>query len=439
MSLREIKIVRVTPAGTAPTYNVTMRAPHHNYFVNDLLTANSHSVCYGILAYRTAYLKAHYPSHFWAAVLTSELSDSDKVARYIECARAQGVEILPPDVNVSHHGFTATGGRIRFGLMAIKGIGEATVDAILEARQKGGPFRSLFDLTKRLDPKALNRRVLESLVKSGALDSLPGSRAQKFAAIEAALEYGLQAHRDAATGQASLFDTTSSTDPAPESQLPQVPEWTEQESLAGEKASLGFYLSGHPLATFRETLAAFKSLSYAELAEQAPGPGQVVRMGGIVSNFVVKNTKKGDRFAVFTLEDETGSIEVIAWPETFRRFGEQVTDGAAVLVTGRVEVEEGKPTKIIAEAAEPLAGIRERHAKGIILRFPADSLNTAQLEKLRDLIDAHRGERPLTFVLTLADGVEVYLRPQLVFSVRPSLELVAALQASFPNCTIELQ
>lgn len=126
-------------------------------------------------------------------------------------------------------------------------------------------------------------------------------------------------------------------------------------------------------------------------------------------------------------------------PETFRRFGEQVTDGAAVLVTGRVEVEAGKPTKIIAEAAEPLAGIRERHAKGIILRFPADSLNTAQLEKLRDLIDAHRGERPLTFVLTLADGVEVYLRPQLVFSVRPSLELVAALQASFPNCTIELQ
>jgi len=438
MSLREIRITRVTPVGPAPTYNVTMRAPLHNYFVNDLLTANSHSVCYGVLAYRTAYLKAHYPAHFWAAVLTSELNDSDKVARYIERARAQGVEILPPDVNISEHGFTATAGRIRFGLMAIKGIGEATVDAILEARAQGGPFRSLFDFTERIDPKTLNRRVLESLVKSGALDSLPGTRAQKFAAIEAALEQGLQAHRAAAAGQVSLFDTLAAdSDQPPETELPRVPDWTAEESLAGEKATLGFYLTGHPLAGFRETLAAFKSLSYAQLAGQPSG--DTVSMGGVISDFTVKNTKKGDRFAVFSLEDETGSIEVIAWPETFRRLGEQVADGAAVLVTGRLEIEDGKPTRIVAEAAEPLEGLRERHAKSVMLRFAADALDTAQLEKLRDVLDRHRGERPLIFALSLPNGVEARLRAHHTFSVRPSLALVEELQAGFPGCTVVLQ
>ncbi|MGQ9898281.1 MAG: helix-hairpin-helix domain-containing protein [Acidobacteriota bacterium] len=436
MSLREIRITRVTSVGMAPTYNVTMRAPLHNYFVNDILTANSHSVCYGVLAYRTAYLKAQYPAHFWAAVLTSELNDSDKVARYIECARAQGVEILPPDVNVSQHGFTATEGRIRFGLMAIKGIGETTVDAILEARRQQGSFRSLFDLTERLDPKALNRRVLEGLVKSGALDSLPGTRAQKFAAIGAALEQGLRAHRAATAGQAFLFDALSDN-PGPEAALPQVPDWTDKESLANEKAALGLYLTGHPLASFRETLAALKSLSFAQLSSQQSG--DVVSMGGVISDFTVKNTKKGDRFAVFSLEDETGSIEVIAWPETFKRLGEQITDGAAVLVTGRLDIEDGKPTKIIAEAAEPLEGLRERHAKSITLRFSADALDTTQLEKLRDLLDRHRGERPLIFVLSLPNGIEARLRAHHTFSVRPSPALVEALQANFPNCTIELQ
>ncbi|QUV78618.1 helix-hairpin-helix domain-containing protein [Chloracidobacterium thermophilum] len=241
MSLREIRITRVTPVGPAPTYNVTMRAPLHNYFVNDLLTANSHSVCYGVLAYRTAYLKAHYPAHFWAAVLTSELNDSDKVARYIERARAQGVEILPPDVNISEHGFTATAGRIRFGLMAIKGIGEATVDAILEARAQGGPFRSLFDFTERIDPKTLNRRVLESLVKSGALDSLPGTRAQKFAAIEAALEQGLQAHRAAAAGQVSLFDTLAADSDQPRKlNCPGFPTGRPRKAWPVKKPLLGF-------------------------------------------------------------------------------------------------------------------------------------------------------------------------------------------------------
>ncbi|MFQ3581565.1 MAG: OB-fold nucleic acid binding domain-containing protein [Chloracidobacterium sp.] len=437
MSLREIKIARVTPVGVAPTYNVTMRAPLHNYFVNGILTANSHSVCYGVLAYRTAYLKAHYPAHFWAAVLTSELGDSDKVARYIEGAREQGVEILPPDVNISRHGFTASGGQIRFGLMAIKGIGEAAVDAMLTAREKDGAFESLFDFAERVDPKALNRRVLESLIKSGAFDSLPGTRAQKFAAIDAALEQGARAHRDAAAGQASLFGMLTDAAKSPATALPNVPDWTQKERLAGEKATLGFYLTGHPLASFRETLANLRSLSYAQLAHQSQG--ETVSMGGVVSAFTVKNTKKGDRFAVFMLEDETGSIEVIAWPETFKRLGDKVTDGAAVLVTGRLELEDATPTKIIAETAEPLEGLRERHARSLTLRFQANALDAGQLEKLRDVLDRHRGERPVLFALALPSGAEARLRAHQSFNVCPSPELLEALQTHFPHCTIELQ
>ncbi|OYT70553.1 MAG: hypothetical protein CFK52_10800 [Chloracidobacterium sp. CP2_5A] len=438
MSLRELKIARVTPAGVAPTYNLTMRGPRHNYFVNGVLTANSHSVCYGVLAYRTAYLKAHYPAHFWAAVLTCEVSDSDKVARYIEGAREQGVEILPPDVNISRLGFTATEGKIRFGLMAIKGLGEAAVEAILNAREKQGPFKSFFDFAERVDPKALNRRVLESLIKSGALDSLPGGRAQKFAAIDAALEQGARARRDAAAGQVSLFgglaaELTQSADEG----LPSVPDWDVKESLAGEKATLGFYLTGHPLAAFRETLESRKSVPYAKLAAHAHG--DTVSMGGVVNAFTVKNTKKGDRFAVFTLEDETGSLEVIAWPETFKRLGDKVQDGAAVLVTGRLEFEDDAPAKIIAEAAEPLEGLRERHAKSVTLHLPAAALDAAQVEKLRDALDPYRGDRPLIFALRLPSGVEARLRAHQAFSVRPSPELLKSLKTAFPDCAIELQ
>ncbi len=437
MSLREINIVRVTPAGTAPTYNLTMRAPYHNYFINGILTANSHSVCYGILAYRTAYLKAHYPAHFWAAVLSNELGDSDKVARYIESAREQGVEILPPDVNLSQHVFTAMGGKIRFGLMAIKGLGEATVDAVIVAREQHGPFQSLFDFTERVDPKALNRRVLESLIKSGAFDSLPGTRAQKFAAIDAALEQGARAYRAAATGQASLFgDAADDHRQASEAALPNVVEWTPEESLAGEKATLGFYLTGHPLAIFRETLQALKSLSYAQLAAQPSGAE--VRMGGVVNALTVKNTKKGERFAVFTLEDETGGIEVIAWPETFKRLEPKVQDGAAVVVTGRLELADGTPTRIIAEAAEPLEGLRERYAQGITIHLHAETLNDERAKQLRDLLDRHRGERSLNFIVRLPSGTQVRLRAHRAFGVQPSPRLLEDLHEAFPDYAVEL-
>ncbi|MBX7218797.1 MAG: hypothetical protein K1Y36_02515 [Blastocatellia bacterium] len=437
MHLEKVKIKRVTPVGVEKTYNMTMAAPHHNYLANGVLTANSHSVCYGVLAYHTAYLKAHYPAHFWAAVLSNELNNTDKVAKYIERARAAGIEILPPDVNVSYHTFTSTSDKIRFGLMAIKGIGEAAVDAIVAAREKEGPFTSLHNLTERVDSRSLNRRVLESLIKSGGMDTLPGTRAQKFAAIDGAIENGARAQRDRQSGQVSLFGAFEATMPSEETALPQVADWTPAEQLAGEKATVGFYITGHPLAEYRELLNQFASASFETLASNAPGT--IVKMGGMVVGYVVKTTKKGDRFCVFALEDELGSIEVIAWPETFKKLNGRVSDTQAVLVTGKLEFTEDGPSKIIADEVVPLAGLRERSAAAMKLYFPAGQLNEQRVDRLYGLFDRHRGECAVTFEVQLSSGAIAVVRPNSFVRVKASPELVTEIRQICTGCEVAFQ
>ncbi|HMV98496.1 MAG TPA: DNA polymerase III subunit alpha [Acidobacteriota bacterium] len=434
--LKKMKLVRVNPSGTEKTYNMTMREPHHNYFTNGILTANSHSACYGVLAYQTAYLKAYYPAHFWAAVLSNELNNTDKVAKYIERARAQGIEILPPDVNLSYHGFTSTEKTIRFGLMAIKGIGEAAVDAIVEAR-KDGPFTSIYDLAKRVDSRALNRRVLESLIKSGGLDEHPGTRAQKFAAIESVMESGARAQRDAQSGQVSLFGMLEAEMEADaDATLPDVPPWSQQEQLAGEKATLGFYITGHPLASYRELLGTFSNVSYETLNKCQPN--QTIKMGGMVVGYVVKNTKKGDRFCVFSLEDELGSIEVIAWPETFKRISGKISDTQAVLVTGRIEFTDDGPSKIIADDVEPLAGLRERSASLLTFYFRSGSITAEKVDQLRSLFDRHRGDCQISFEVQLPTGDIACVRPNQFVRVKSSPELVQAVQNLCAGCEVRM-
>lgn len=434
--LKKMKLVRVDPSGTEKTYNMTMRGPHHNYFTNGILTANSHSACYGVLAYQTAYLKAYYPAHFWAAVLSNELNNTDKVAKYIERARAQGIEILPPDVNLSYHGFTSTEKTIRFGLMAIKGIGESAVDAIVEAR-KDGPFTSIYDLAKRVDSRALNRRVLESLIKSGGLDEHPGTRAQKFAAIESVLESGARAQRDAQSGQVSLFGMLEAEMEADaDATLPDVPSWSQQEQLAGEKATLGFYITGHPLASYRELLGTFSNVSYETLNKCQPN--QTIKMGGMVVGYVVKNTKKGDRFCVFSLEDELGSIEVIAWPETFKRISGKISDTQAVLVTGRIEFTDDGPSKIIADDVEPLAGLRERSASLLTFYFRSGSITAEKVDQLRSLFDRHRGDCQISFEVQLPTGDIACVRPNQFVRVKSSPELLHAVQNLCAGCEVRI-
>jgi hypothetical protein len=226
----------------------------------------SHAVAYSLLAYQTAYLKAHYPTYFYAAVLSNELNNTDKVVKYINRARARGIEILPPDVNMSREGFTPLGGKIRFGLAAIKGLGIATVQAIIAAREAGGPFRSLFDFAARVDPRVLNRRVLESLIKAGAFDSLGANRHQLFAAVERALEYGARRGREREIGQFDLFAASApATAEGLEPTLPDLPEWPLEERLAGEKETLGFYVTGHPLEKYAAEIAQYTDVTTEQL------------------------------------------------------------------------------------------------------------------------------------------------------------------------------
>src|SRR5436853_177061 len=350
----------------------------------------SHSVAYGYLAYQTAFLKAHYPTHFWAAVLSNELNNTAKVVKYINEARTQGIEILPPDVNVSFDNFTASGNSIRFGLAAIKGIGQSAVACIVEARSSGGGFRSLFDFTERVDSKAVNKRVLESLIKSGAFDTINNNRAQMFAAIDAAVESGQRSQKSRASGQVDLFGALAATMSIAEPPLPRVEAWSPTELLKGEKETLGFYISGHPLMRFDQALAEFANADMERLPSFHHGA--IVTIGCIVMEMNMKMTKKGDRFALFQLEDQYGSIKVVAWPEPYSKAASLLKNDAAVLVKGRLEIDDGGTMTIIAEEVQSLDNIRERAARTVTIRFSVEAITGDRLETLHHLLDSHRGE-----------------------------------------------
>jgi DNA polymerase-3 subunit alpha len=396
----------------------------------------AHSFSYGYLAYQTAYLKAHYSTHFWAAVLSNELNNTAKVVKYINEARSQGIEILPPDVNASFDSFTASGGTIRFGLAAIKGIGQSAVACIIEARDAGGPFRSIFDFTERVDLRAVNKRVLESLIRAGAFDSAHANRAQLFAAIDSAIESGQRAQRSRASGQTDLFGTLASSMPEIEPPLPRVADWSSQELLKGEKETLGFYISGHPLMRFGEALKDFANADVDKLANFHHGAQ--VALGGIVMELNVRTTKKGDRFGLFQLEDQFGSVKVVAWPDTFSKANGVMHNDSAVLVRGRLEIDDGGSMTIIADEIQSLDNIRERAARTVILRFGVEAITGDRLERLHSLLDSHRGDCCLVFEVALNDGTIARVQPNQFVRVKVTPELTNSIKQIIDNCSVEL-
>jgi DNA polymerase-3 subunit alpha len=396
----------------------------------------SHSVAYALLAYQTAYLKAHYPTHFWAAVLSNEIDNTDKVARYINEARSSGIEILPPDVNISFDLFTPRGDQIRFGLAAIKGLGQSTVSAIVEAREAGGGFTSLFDFCERVDTRAINKRVLECLVKSGAFDSFGAHRHQMLLAIDSACESGVRAQRDRATGQVGLFAVVTAAAPSPETALPKADEWPLATLLAGEKETLGFYITGHPLAHYRNVLDEFASSDIAHLDEvDAKG---TIRLGGIVCDLAIRNTKKGDRFALFQLEDAAGSVKVVCWPEAYKKSMTAIAAGAAVLVCGRVERTDEGATTLIADEVAALENLREREARSIVFRAPTHALSAEKVQSIYEILDHHRGECDVLFALELPDGSIARVRPNAFVRVAVTPELTTRLRELCPESRIEI-
>jgi DNA polymerase-3 subunit alpha len=391
----------------------------------------SHSVAYAYLAFQTAYLKAHFPEHFYAAVLSNEIEDTAKVFRYTKEMRGQGIDLLPPDVNESEIGFTPLTGAIRYGLAAIKGIGFASVNAIIKARERGR-FRSLSDFTERLEEGSVNKRVLEGLVSSGAFDSLKeGSetlhswRARVFAGIDNALARSARSRRAKALGQDELFGSHSDLSPERLSSLPEAIAWTPAEMLAAEKKSLGFYITGHPLDAHAESISQLGAVSSGELVSLETGSRATI--AGVVTDLQLRTTKKGDRFAIFRLEDQLGSVKCVLWPEPFSRHSAVVQDQAPVLVTGRAEISDESSATIIAERVVDLNGAVQRKARELVIRLPSGVDAGVLCDKIIGLLEKSKGECDVLVELPIG-GSLVRLRAHHSLKVQGSGEIEEALR-----------
>jgi DNA polymerase-3 subunit alpha len=315
----------------------------------------SHSAAYALVSYQTAYLKTHYPVEFMAGLMTSEMGDTDKVIKNLAECRGKEIEVLAPDINESRAHFTPVGDKIRFGLAAVKNVGEKAVEVILESRGKEGPFDSLFDFCRRVDLTAVNRRVVESLIKCGAYDSTQMSRARMLAALDEAIRIGQAFQRDSQSNQIDIFGLLGGDNKAakkPGHIYPEVEEWSVQQSLAFEKEALGFYITGHPLDKYDRVIKKITSGTIAELKEKAAAGD--VKMGGVVSALKLRNTKKGDRYGSFNLEDKSGFVEVVAWPDVYRKSVELLNADDPIFVKGRMEVGEER-MQIFANEIIPLA------------------------------------------------------------------------------------
>ena len=315
----------------------------------------SHSAAYAYLAFVTAYLKAHYPVDFMAALLTSETGNTAKVVKYINECHDMGITVLPPDVNHSEWSFTPDGQAIRFGLGAVKNLGQAAVEAIARAREEVGPFHSLYQICEKVDLGAVNRRMIESLIRAGAMDSLEGTRSQKFEVVESAMEGGARAQRDRESGQVGLFGEMMAAEEH-HGPLPNAPEWTAKEKLAGEKELLGFWVTGHPLDRYADKVAELTTRDSSSLDGLAKNAD--VTLCGVLTGVTRKRNKEGKPWAVMTIEDRSGSIEALVFATAYERLAPQIVEDEAVLIRGLALPEEGGATKVSVQDIVALENAR---------------------------------------------------------------------------------
>ncbi len=311
----------------------------------------SHSVAYGLVAYQTAYLKAHWPAPFFAALLTSVIGDPVKMSWYIQVCRDRGIRVLPPDINASRSGFSVEDGAVRFGLTGIKSVGEGAVEEIVRVRQEGGPFRDILDFCSRVPYRQLNTRLVENLIKCGAMDSLGAHRSQLLAVYKQALDLGQQSQRDTLSGQFSLFGDAAFTE-VNTLTLPVLAEMPRSLLLKEEKELLGFYVTGHPLDGYREALKGFTPL-YQMGEENGPvQDGEFVRVAGLVADCNIRLTKKGDNMAILTLEDFTGRLSVLVFPRAYNLYSRLLMQDAVLAVEGRFSVDEREAKVLASEIVE---------------------------------------------------------------------------------------
>ena len=396
--------------------------------------AKSHSAAYALITYQTAYLKANYPREYLAALLTTEAGNHDKLARYIAHAQQLGIQVLAPDVNESARDFTVVAEGIRFGLAGVKNVGEGATEAILEARRTGATrFASLFDFAARVDGRRVNRRVVESLVKCGSFDSLHANRAAVWAALDTALEAGAASQRDREIGQTSLFGVGSSR--APEPALPETPPWTDRQRLEQEKEVLGFYVTGHPLASVAARLARFVDTRSTETAGKE---GREVRVGGILTGLRETRTRRGQLMAFGTLEDQEGAFDLVFFAEPFAQHasllksaaaGDGVSGPVPLLVSGTLEA--GDTPKVLVRDVTPLERAEERLGAQLRLRVLASETTRDRLLALRDLFGRHPGECAVALHVVIPDESETVLALPGLRGVRPDEALLREVDGLF--------
>jgi DNA polymerase III subunit alpha len=360
----------------------------------------SHSAAYALLAYQTAYLKTHYPVEFMAALLTSVSGSTDDVVKYINECREMGIPVEPPDVNVSAANFTPHGEAIRFGLSAVKNVGHNAIESIVIARKEIGSFKSIFQFCEKVDLRLLNKRVIESLIKSGAMDAL-GRRSQLMAVVDTAMEQAQKSQHDAAMGQHGLFGVfEQDVVTYVEKPLPNIPDWDEHQRLSAEKEILGFFITGHPLEKYLEKLLDFSALTTEDLGQLKSSTGRdEVLVGGILKAVRVSKSKKGDLYAQGRLEDMNGSVDILCFSESFKKLTDKLKLDVPVLVKGSVRVEEGSNAKLMISDITPLEEAKPKLPRSLRIKVPLETASVGTIDALHTLCSERKGEAKVLFDL----------------------------------------
>ncbi|MGH8014571.1 MAG: DNA polymerase III subunit alpha [Candidatus Zixiibacteriota bacterium] len=364
----------------------------------------AHSTCYALIAYQTAWLKTYYPQEFMAALMTSEITNTERIYSLLEECRRMGIKVLPPDVNESGIDFRVVEQKIRFGLLAVKNVGEGTCAAIVEEREERGRYATLADLVSRIPARSLNRRTLESLVAAGACDSLAGTRAQKFDGVEAALEFGSKV--SARSSSHDLFAVSGKEIVRVAPELPEIGEWPNTQKLAEEKKALGFYISGHPLDQYRDELNSFTSNTIGNLSELTDG--REVTVGGIVTKISTKQDKKNNTMAFATIEDYSGVLETILFSDSYEKYKEILQVDQMVLFTGRLSTREGESPKVIVNEAVPLEKLGERFNCQLVIKVDKGCSDRI-IETALNSLEKNSGSVPV-ILAARENGSEVFIR-----------------------------
>ncbi|MCK5686715.1 DNA polymerase III subunit alpha, partial [bacterium] len=369
----------------------------------------SHSAAYALIAYQTAYLKANFALEFIAALMTSERNNSDAVIKYMDECRTHEIKVLPPDVNKSDSHFNVSDNCIRFGLAAIKNVGEAAIESIIESRKKEEPFETIYDFCEKVSKGKVNKKTLEALIKCGALDSTNTKRSQLMVVLEDAMDHGSRIQKEKASAQLDLFADTNMGAGIPVNipKLPDITEWDENFLLTYEKESLGFYISGHPLDKYDNTIKNFTTVNSISIHDCADE--KMIRIGGTIKILKLHKTKKGDMMAFCAIEDQSGSIEVVVFPNLYVKAHTFISDEQIVIIEAKVQKKENI-VKLIAETIVPIDDAQKEWTNSILISLDTQIHPIETLDKIKAIIQMYPGDATTCLKIQIKDMTPVMVR-----------------------------